>query len=82
VKLDCVREGRDAVDGSGRGPKVSEDMFVPVAAFRLRMGGRMVTTHEGLARSRKMWTLNADGDRNPEEARWLWKIELNEPFSA
>jgi hypothetical protein len=26
--------------------------------------------------------LNAEGDKNPEEARWLWKMEWNEPFSA
>jgi hypothetical protein len=29
-----------------------------------------------------MWTLKADGDRSPEEVRWLWKIEWKEPFSA
>jgi hypothetical protein len=82
VKLDGVGEGRDMVNGGGRGSKVSEDMIVPVARFRLQVGDRVRTTHEGLARSRKMWTLNADGDRSPEEVRWLWKMELNEPFSA
>jgi hypothetical protein len=82
VKPDGVGEGRDMVDGGGRGSKVIENMVVPVAAFRLRVGDRVETTYEGLARSMKMWTLNADGDRNPEEVRWLWKMELNEPFSA
>jgi hypothetical protein len=62
------------VDGCLRGPKVSEDMVVPVAVFRLRIGDRVRTTHEGLARSRKMWTLNPDGDRSPERVRWLWEI--------
>jgi hypothetical protein len=81
VKLDGVGEGRDMVDGDGRGSKVSEDMVVPVVALDCE-SERARTTHEGLARSRKMWTLNADGDRSPEEVRWLWKMELNEPFSA
>jgi hypothetical protein len=82
VKLDSVGEGCDMVGGGRRRPKVSEDMVITIAAFRLRVGDRARTTHEGLARSRKMWTLNADGDRSPEEVRWLWKIEWKEPFSA
>jgi hypothetical protein len=82
VKLDGVGEGDGMVGGCLRGSKVSEDMVVPVAAFRLRFGNRGRTTHEGLARSRKMGILNADGDRSPEEVRWLWKMELKEPFSA
>jgi hypothetical protein len=82
VKPDGVGEGRGMVDGGGRGSKVIENMVVPVAAFRYEFRDRERITHEGLARSRKMWTLNADGDRSPEEARWLWKMELNEPFSA
>lgn len=80
--MDGVGKGRDMVGGGGRRSKVTEDMVVPVATFRLQIGGRVGITHEGLARSRKMWTLNADGERSPEEVRWLWKMELNEPFSA
>jgi hypothetical protein len=53
VKLDGVGEGRGMVDSCLWGPKVSEDMVVPVAVFRLRIGDRVRTTHEGLARSRK-----------------------------
>ena len=49
---------------------------------KLRARDQVEPTHGALARSRKMWTLNDDGDRSPEEARWLWKIELNEPFSV
>ena len=82
MKLDGVGERCGMVSVGGWGPKVSEDMVVPVAAFRLRVGDRARTTHKGLARSRKMWTLNADGDRSPEEVSWLLKMELNEPFSA
>jgi len=37
MKLDGVGEGRDVVDGSGRGSKVSEDVVVPVATFRCEL---------------------------------------------
>jgi hypothetical protein len=57
VKLDGVEEGRRMVDGCLRGPKVSEDMVVPVAVFRLRVGDGVRTTHKGLARS---MTMNAE----------------------
>jgi hypothetical protein len=47
VKPDGVGEGRGMVDGGGRGSKVSEDMVVPVAAFRLRVGDRVRTNSRG-----------------------------------
>lgn len=70
------------VDGSGRGSEVRKDVVISVSLLELRARDQVEPTHGALARSRKMWTLNDDGDRSPEEVRWLWKIELNEPFSV
>lgn len=70
------------VDGSGRGSEVRKDVVISVSLLELRARDQVELTHGALARSRKMWTLNDDGDRSPEEVRWLWKIELNEPFSV
>jgi len=84
VKLDGVGQGRDVVGGCGRRTQVCENVVVPIAIVlgEVCFWNAERTTHEGLARSRKMWTLNVEGDRSPEEVRWWWKIEWNEPFSA